>query len=272
MVVNYWKVNDITIKYHYTMANAETKLDKLKSKKVFTKFNIRVGYNNIIIEPEDQCKAAFKMQISTYIPQVMPFKLCNAPSLFQRATNWNFRVVKQKYLNNFTHFMDDMCIGTRDSEKELVKHCQIIHEVLDLFEKHSYFLKLSKCVFEAWEIKFLRFQIGHGVASINHSKMDRLHNWLWILNSVKVQQVLGVLGYQWAFIQDLVTLAQPLTWLTKKGVPFEWTFKSKEALDKLITKVMEDPKLVAPNPKKQYELKTDASNFTLRAVLFQWDE
>lgn len=166
-----------------------------------------------------------------------------------------------------------MCIGTGDSEEELAKHCQIVCKVLDLFEKHSYFLKLSKCVFEAQEIKFLGFQIGHRVASINHSKMDRLCNWPWILNSVKeVWQVLGVLGYQWSFIQDFATLAQPLTWLTKKGVPFEWTSKCKEALDKLIVKVTEDPKLITPDPEKQYELEMDMSNFASGVVLFQWDE
>jgi hypothetical protein len=61
------------------MANTETELDKLKGKKVFTKFDIWAGYNNILIEEGDRFKAAFKTQVGTYIPQVMPFGLCNAP-------------------------------------------------------------------------------------------------------------------------------------------------------------------------------------------------
>jgi hypothetical protein len=40
MVVDYRKVNDVTEKDHYTMANTEMELDKLKGKKVFTKFDI----------------------------------------------------------------------------------------------------------------------------------------------------------------------------------------------------------------------------------------
>src|SRR6266850_324139 len=40
MVVDYCKVNDMTVKDHYTMANVETKLGKLKSKKIFIKFDI----------------------------------------------------------------------------------------------------------------------------------------------------------------------------------------------------------------------------------------
>jgi len=207
MVVDYHKVNDMTIKDHYTMANAETELDKLKSKKIFTKFNIQAGYNNIIIEPEDCYKATFKTQIGTYTPQVMPFGLCNAPSLFQRATNRDFRTIKQKYPNDFAHFMDDMCIGTGDTPEELAKHQQIVHELLELFKKHSYFLKLSKCVFEAKEIEFLRFQVGYGVASIDQSKMDGLCNWPRTLSTVKeICQVLGVLGYQRPFIQNFAEI------------------------------------------------------------------
>src|SRR6266850_475709 len=151
----------------------------------------------------------------------MPFGLCNAPPLFQQATNQDFQTIKQKYPNNFAHFMDDVCIGTGNMLEELVKHRLIVHELLDLFEKHSYFLKLFKCVFEAKEIEFLEFQVGYSVASIDQSKMDGLHNW-----------------------------PRTLTQLTKKGIPFKWTQECQDTLDQLIAKVTEDPKIIAPNPDK----------------------
>jgi hypothetical protein len=273
MVVDYMKVNDITEKDHYTMANAETELNKLKGKKVFTKFDIRAGYNNILIEEGDQFKAAFKTQVGTYIPQVMPFGLCNAPPLFQRATNQDFRAIKQNYPNKFTHFMDDMCVGTGDSPEELAKHRQIVHKLLELFKQHSYFLKLSKCVFEAREIEFLGFKIGYGVARIDQSKMDGLREWPRTLSTVKeVRQVLDVLGYQRPFIKDFAALTRPLTALTKKNASFIWTRECRNTLDTLITHVTNDPKLVAPDLEKQYEMETDASNFALGAILFQKDE
>ena len=177
MVVDYWKVNDMTKKDHYMIANGEVELDKLKSKRLFTQFDIRAGYNNIIIEEKDRFKAAFKTPIRTYIPQVMPFGLCNAPSLFQCATDQDFRPIKQKYPKNFAHYMDDMVIRTGDSPKEVKKHRKIMCEVLDLFRQHSYFLKLKKCVFETKEITFLRYKIGHGIAKVESTKMDGLQNW-----------------------------------------------------------------------------------------------
>jgi hypothetical protein len=60
--------------------------------------------------------------------------------------------------------------------------------------------------------------------------------------------------------------------LTKKDTLFIWTQECWNALDALITHVTDDPKLVAPDPEKQYKMETDASNFALGAILFQKDE
>jgi hypothetical protein len=60
-------------------------LDKLRGKSLFTKFDVRAGYNNICIMEADKHKAAFKTPMGTYTPKVMTFGLRNAPSVFQRA-------------------------------------------------------------------------------------------------------------------------------------------------------------------------------------------
>src|SRR5579863_8757070 len=85
LVVDYHKLNDITVKDHYPMPNVQVKLDKLKGKRLFTKFDVCARYNNILIEPEDAHKAAFKTPLGTYIPKVITFGLSNAPSIFQQS-------------------------------------------------------------------------------------------------------------------------------------------------------------------------------------------
>ena len=54
---------------------------------LFSKFDVRAGYNNIRIADQDQYKAAFKTPYGTFIPTVITFRFCNAPSIFQRAMN-----------------------------------------------------------------------------------------------------------------------------------------------------------------------------------------
>jgi len=60
-------------------------MDKLQGKTLFSKFDIRHGYNNICLAEEDHHKAAIQTHHGTYIPEVMYFGMCNAPAFFQRT-------------------------------------------------------------------------------------------------------------------------------------------------------------------------------------------
>jgi hypothetical protein len=88
----------------------------------------------------------------------------------------------------------------------------------------------------------------------------------------EVQQVLGVLGYQRAFIQDYARLAKPLYDLLKKDTKFLWEEKHEEALDALIKQVDQDPILMAPNRDEPFKLETNTSAYAIGAILFQKDE
>src|SRR5713226_7479317 len=115
MVIDYWKLNDITKKDFYPLPNLRCKLEKLSKHSLFSKFDIRAGYNNICIADKDQYKAAFKTPFGTFIPMVITFGSCNTPSIFQRAMNRDLAELKQKYPENISNYMDDVAMGTDDS-------------------------------------------------------------------------------------------------------------------------------------------------------------
>jgi hypothetical protein len=127
----------------------------------------------------------------------MTFGLQNAPSVFQQAMNCDLQSLKQKHLDNFANFMDDVCMATNDSEAGQTLYQKIVHKFLECLEKHSYFLKVSKCQFKQTSINFLGCMVREGIAHINPTKISGLRDWPHTLQSVKeVRQVLGVLGYQ----------------------------------------------------------------------------
>jgi hypothetical protein len=134
MVIDYRKLNDMTKKDFYPLPNLRTELEKLSQHKLFSKFDVRAGYNNIRIQEQDQYKAAFKTPLGTFIPTVMTFGFCNAPSIFQRAMNRDLEPLKQKYPNNFANYMDDVAIGTDDSPSGRQLHQNIVHEFLTILE------------------------------------------------------------------------------------------------------------------------------------------
>ena len=185
MVIDYRRLNDITKKDFYLLPNLCSELEKLSKHGLFSKFDVRARYNNIRIKEEDQYKVAFKTLIGTFIPTIMTFGFCNAPSIFQRAMNRDLALLKQKYPNNFSNYMDDVAIGTDNTEEGRKLHRKIVQEFLKLLADHSYFLKASKCEFKKDQIEFLGFSVQNGMVWIDPSKFGGISDWPRALHSPK---------------------------------------------------------------------------------------
>ena len=134
MVIDYRKLNDMTKKDFYPLPNLQTELEKLSHHKLFSKFDVRAGYNNICIKDTDQHKAAFKTSLGTFISTVMTFRFCNAPYIFQRAMNRDLEPLKQLYPNNFANYMDDIAIETDNTPQGQALHEHIVHQFLNILE------------------------------------------------------------------------------------------------------------------------------------------
>ena len=128
----------------------QEEIDKVKDTRLFTKLDIRTGYNNIRIREGDKHKAAFKTNTGLFEPVVMPFGLRNAPAVFQRMMNTQFADLiatgmVQVYIN-------DILIATVDDPKI---HRPMVCKVLQCLEDMDMYLKPSKCYFEVHKIEFL---------------------------------------------------------------------------------------------------------------------
>jgi Reverse transcriptase (RNA-dependent DNA polymerase) len=158
----------------------------------------------------------------------MYFGLTNSLPTFQKTMDWLFRPLKDKYPGMLFVYMDDILIATDDN---LSLHLRIVHDVLNLLETESCFLKPSKCKFEHSSIEYLGIIVSNGAISIDPTKRNGLTTWPEQLSTVKqVRSTLGVFGYQRPFIRGFADIAKPLTELTKKDVPFTWTPRCTEAI------------------------------------------
>ena len=62
-------------------------LENIGMKKVFTKIDLRWGYNNVRIKEGDEWKAVFTTLEGSFEPLVMFFGLTNSPATFQTMIN-----------------------------------------------------------------------------------------------------------------------------------------------------------------------------------------
>src|SRR4029077_205283 len=59
LVVDYRRINDITIPDQFPMPQQEDLIEQLKDAKIFTKLDLRWGFNNIRVKEGDKWKTAF---------------------------------------------------------------------------------------------------------------------------------------------------------------------------------------------------------------------
>jgi hypothetical protein len=270
LIIDYRELNSHTVRDAFPQPLIDVILSSLQGKKLFTKFDICWGFNNIRIREEDRWKAAFKTPFGLFQPRVMYFGLTNSPATFCRVMNRIFRRLLDKYPLELFVYIDDILIATGN---DLQRHRQIVHEVLDVLEEEDFYLKLSKCAFEQTTLTYLGIVISGDKITIDPAKADGLKNWPRNLTSVKqVRSVLGVLGYQRPFIPNFANIARPLTYLLRKDSPFLWTEECCHTLDTLITTVTSNPSIGQPDMSKPFQLEVDTSAFATGAILTQKDE
>ena len=80
---DYCYVNEHTVRDTYPLPLISDLVDKLQGAKVFTKFNVCWGYNNVHIKDRHQWKATFITHKGLFEPTIMFFGLTNSPASFQ---------------------------------------------------------------------------------------------------------------------------------------------------------------------------------------------
>lgn len=116
LVIDYRKLNQITVKDKYPVPTIYYLIQKTNGSRIFSQIGMNNGYCQIIMSDEDRHKTVFINNGKQYEFRRMPFGFSNAPSTFQRAIKHIFFDYDQ-----FEVFLDDILIHIPDNNTH-VKH------------------------------------------------------------------------------------------------------------------------------------------------------
>jgi hypothetical protein len=96
--VDYRPLNAVTIKNKYPLPHIDVLFDQLAKARVFSKIDLRSGYHQIKIRPQDVPKTTFSTRYGLYEYLVMSFGLTNAPAYFMYLMNTVFMPELDKFI------------------------------------------------------------------------------------------------------------------------------------------------------------------------------
>ncbi|QRV99033.1 Retrotransposable element Tf2 protein [Ceratobasidium sp. AG-Ba] len=265
MCIDYRKLNDMTVKNVYPLPRSNDLIEKLRGAKIFSKFDLKWGYNLVRIKEGDEWKTAFKTRYGLFEYLVMPFGLTNAPATFQHFMNDIFRDILDVYV---IIYLDDILVFSKNEED----HEKHVREVLSRLQKHNLYCNLAKCFFSVKEIDYLGLIVSPEGIRVDPAKVVKAIDWLVPSKVVQVQEFVGFCNFYRTFIRDYSRIAAPLFNLTRKNHPWEWTDECAQAFEQLKEALRSAPVLIIPDISKQFFLECDASDFATGAILSQFSE
>jgi hypothetical protein len=170
LCVDYWPLNAVTIKNKYPLPRIDILFDQLASAKVFSKVDLRSGYHQIKIRPEDIPKTAFSTRYGLYEYLIMSFGLTNAPAHFMYLMNSVFMLELDKFI---VIFIDDILVYSKNEEE----HEQHLRIILQRLRDHQLYAKFSKCAFWLKEVPFLGYVVSAEGIAIDPNKVQELLDW-----------------------------------------------------------------------------------------------
>lgn len=260
--VDYRALNRVTKTDKYPLPVIDEVLQSTKANSVMSTIDLKAGYWQIEVAPEDRDKTTFTSPFGMFRFRRMPFGLKNSPSTFQRLID-RFRAG----LKNITvvAYLDDILVISEDLESH-VKDLQQVFERLRLFNLKA---NRSKCVFARDKVTYLGHVISARGIEPDPTKVEVVVNMKPPTNLKEMKTFLQTCSWFRKFIPQFSEVARPLTDLTKKDRRWKWGDHEQRAFEELKLRLSTSPILCQPSFEKPFVLRTDASAYALGAVLMQ---
>ncbi|GBG58785.1 hypothetical protein CBR_g185 [Chara braunii] len=168
--IDYRKLNAQTVKNAGPLPRINDLVERLGGAKYFSKLDLKSGYYQISIRPNDRYKSAFKTRYGHFEWVVMPFGLTNAPTTFQAAMTNEFCAMLDRFV---LVYLEDILVYSRTLE-DYIEH---LRRVLETLRRAKFKANHDKCGFVREELEYLdHFVTPKGISPLS-DKIQAIQEW-----------------------------------------------------------------------------------------------
>ena len=162
--IDFRRVNAVTERDQYPMANISEIFDLLGGSKIFSTLDLKSGYWQLPVAIKDRPKTAFRCHLGLFQCKRIPFGLCNAPAVFQRAMD---KLLTGLIGVSVCVYLDDIIVFS----KNMADHEKHLQCVFDRLRSAGLRLQPTKCTFGQSVVKLLGYLVsGEGI----HTDPDKV--------------------------------------------------------------------------------------------------
>ncbi|KAF9760669.1 Transposon Tf2-6 polyprotein [Nosema granulosis] len=261
LVVDYRKINAYIKDEISTIPKIFESLYKIGTNKIFSKIDLKNGFNQLELDKESRDITSFTMLGQQYRYKRVPFGIKSGPKLFQRTIN-----IILSGIENCSVYIDDIIIYGKDE----TEHNETLLKVLDRLGKYNVKINFDKSKFLTRKIEILGNVIENGTIKIDTESIDKLLNSNFKKESKKdIQKIIGTITWYRNFIPDVSRKILSLTRLLRNDTMEKWGEEQERALNNIKEEIKTKAQLSLPDFNKKFRLQCDASEEGMGAVLFQ---
>jgi hypothetical protein len=208
----------------------------------------------------DEWKTAFRTCYGSFEWLVMPFGLTNVPTAFQCFVNDIFSDMLDICV---IVYLDDILVYS----KHPALHNEQVCEVLWQLHKNGLYANGKKCSFDIDRIEYLGFLVGPEGLRMDLAKVQVIIDWLEPRKVKDIQSFLGFANFYRRFIKNYSNITMPLTCLTCKDTPWNFTNNCNSAFQALKDAFVSAPVLSHWKPDVPLIVEMDTSDYALVAIL-----
>jgi len=240
VVVDFRKLNNVTVGDVFPTPNVTQILDQLGKAKNFSCIDLASGYHKIPLHPKDQEKTGFSTDQGHFEFQRMCFGLKGRPATIQRLMNRGLTGING--IKTFVYLDDVIIVGML-----LEDHQKQLKEVFTRLRKYNLKLQPVKCEFLKKEVSYLGHIITEDGVQPDPKTTESVVNFPIPKNAKDVKSFLGLAGYYRKFIRNFSQIAKPMTNLLKKDTKFYGNNLCQKAFAQLKELLSQRPLLQYPD-------------------------